>query len=91
MYLESLSIPRNAQNGGGLEFSASFRQLVKVSSQFTIIPNIQLGGNLEIDQLQAQADVDIGTASDGQTIADDLNSFKEQAQLIVDDLGIPRE
>ncbi len=84
MYISDFSVPRNADNGGGLEFSMSLKKLNVVKLTETAISSGTLGGS-EDDQKQAAGGVDKGrTSGEGGTSGDDEGGFLEKVQESVD-------
>jgi len=61
MIITSLVLPRTAQNGASLNFSATMEEIRIVSSQAIAIPNSQ------IDDKQAESKQDVGKVTNGQT------------------------
>lgn len=87
MYISSLSVPRNARNGGSLSFSASMRELRIVSSQAVEIPKAQISDADDETNKQAQATQDIGKVTSGQTQATaEASNFLDQVDAQIDDI-----
>lgn len=86
MFISDFNVPRNASNGGSLEFSMKMQQARVVSSQVVQIPNTQI----EDTELQAQGEADVGKASSGQTQSqkEEGSNFLAQIEAEVDALLI---
>lgn len=57
-----LSVPRNKDNGGSIDFTAKFRQIPIIKSQSTTLPKSQLAGGTKAAR-QAQSPADAGKAA----------------------------
>jgi len=87
MIITSLVIPRTAQNGASLNFSATMNEIRVVSSQAVTIPNSQISDADEVTNKQAQAKQNAGKVTNGQTqkIAEGSN-FLDQIDAQIDEI-----
>ena len=80
MHIQSFVVNRNKTNGNALAFTMGLKQARTVTTQLTIIPNTQIGGD-SVTELQAQAPADVGKTTSGQNLVSDII---EQAESIID-------
>lgn len=89
MGMLNLSVNRNANNGGSLSFTSNFQRVRIVRSQTV---DIAVRNINEIDQEsyeQAQPDVDVGKATNGQNVEssyiDQLKAYENEFNEIIGD------
>lgn len=96
MGMLNLSVNRNSNNGGSLVFTANFQKVKIVSSQTVDISVSEIN---EVDQEsyeQAQPDIDVGKATNGQNTGsnylDQLEAYEDQLNTeYFDQIFGPRE
>lgn len=96
MGMTTFNISRNANNGGSLEFTATFQEVEIVRSQTVDISVSQINDVDQESYEQAQPEVDVGKATDGQNVEssykDQLKQYEEEFnELIGDPIFGPEE